>query len=243
MITKSEIKYIQSLAYKKFREEERSMVAEGVKTVNELLCDFPDQIQSLYATAEWISQNPNLPKRISCVEVQEHELEKISFLKQSNKVLAIVDIPQLLFPSSSGIFLMLDQIQDPGNLGTIIRTADWFGVRGLICSSDTADAYAPKVVQSTMGSIFRMPILYTDLVEFLKNKEELNTYAATLSGNSMVNINFKTPCCLIIGNESKGISPELLELSNHTVSIPKKGQAESLNAAIATAVLLSRIAL
>lgn len=242
MITKSEVKYIQSLAYKKFREQERTMVAEGVKMIDELLCDFPDQIQRIYATDEWISQNPNLPKRISCIEVQEHELERISFLKQSNKVLAIVDMPQPIFPSSTGIFLMLDQIQDPGNLGTIIRTADWFGVSGLICSSDTADAYAPKVVQSTMGSIFRMPIHYTNLVEYLKNREELITYAATLSGNSLVSIDFKTPCCLIIGNESKGVSPELLEISNYTVSIPKKGQAESLNAAIAAAVLLSRIA-
>ena len=241
MISKSEVKYIQSLAHKKFREESNTMVAEGVKMVDELLTEFPDRVQKVYATSAWFENNHNLQNGISFIEVQQHELDKISFLKQSNQVLALVDLPRKPLPTPSGVVLVLDQIQDPGNLGTIIRTADWFGVAAIICSAETADAYSPKVVQSTMGSIFRVPLRYTDLVPYLGELRDCPVYAATLGGESMLTIQFSQPCCLVIGNESKGISEAVLEMATARVSIPRKGAAESLNAAVAAAVLLSRM--
>lgn len=241
MIAKSEVKYIQSLAHKKFRDEENALVAEGVKMVDELLSDFPDQIKKIYATAEWLKNGREIPKGISCIEVEQFELDKLSFLKQSNQVLALVRLPDVKIPSSIEVLLILDQIQDPGNLGAIIRTCDWFGISGIVCSPDTADAYSPKVVQSTMGSIFRIPVLYTDLVPYLEKMNNMPVFGATLNGYSMEKIHFSKPCCLVIGNESKGISSSVLTTVSKTVSIPRRGGAESLNASVAAAILLSKI--
>ena len=217
------------------------MVAEGIKMVDELLLDFPDQVKKIYATAEWFQMGRNMPKGISFSEVEQYELDKLTFLKQSNQVLALVNLPDIKIPSPTGVLLVLDQIQDPGNLGTIIRTCDWFGISGIICSPDTADAYSPKVVQSTMGSIFRMPVLYTDLVPYLEKMNNMPVFGATINGESMENIQFSKPCCLVIGNESKGISSPVLGAVSKTVSVPRKGRAESLNAAVAAAILLSKI--
>jgi TrmH family RNA methyltransferase len=241
MITKTEVKYIQSLAHKKFRDEEKTLVAEGVKMVDELLSNFPDQIKKIYATAEWLKDGRKIPKGISCIEVEQYELDKLTFLKQANQVLALVHLPALKIHSPIGALLILDQIQDPGNLGTLIRTCDWFGISGIVCSPDTADAFSPKVVQSTMGSIFRIPVLYTDLVPYLEKMKDMPVFGATLDGDSMGNIAFSKPCCLVIGNESKGISSPVLAAVSQRVSIPRRGGAESLNAAVAAAILLSKI--
>lgn len=241
MISKTEFKYIQSLAHKKFREDESAFVVEGVKWVNEMLSEFPSKLRKIFATKEWLQTQPNLPNDISCVEVSLKELERISFQQQPNKVLAVAELPRLSFPDHSGIVLVLDQIQDPGNLGTIIRTCDWFGVTAIVCSPDCADAFAPKVVQSTMGSIFRLPIRYCELDAYLESIGDIPIYAATLSGMNMQHIDFKKPCCLVIGNESRGISSVVLKRATDAVSIPRHGKAESLNAAVATAILLSRM--
>ena len=241
MISKTEVKYIQSLAHKKFREEEEAFVVEGVKWVDEMLTAFPTHLRKIYATSEWLQTHPNLPNDISCVEVSVNELERISFQQQPNKVLAVADLPKVSFPDQPGIVLVLDQIQDPGNLGTMIRTCDWFGVSALVCSPDCADAFAPKVVQSTMGSIFRVPIRYSPLDAYLDSLGDIPIFAATLSGRNMNDVSFTKPCCLVIGNESKGISSDVLDKTTVAVSIPRHGKAESLNAAVAAAILLSRM--
>lgn len=244
MITKLQVKYIQSLGQKKFRDEEAVFIAEGPKIINELLC-APGLIPLiLYATKEWIERNSTTIETGSAqlVEIKEQELERISFLQTPNEVMGIFKKPVYAKPVFAGaVSLMLDGIQDPGNLGTIIRIADWFGISNIICSHDCADAYAPKVVQSTMGSIARVNVLYTGLVEWVQREGSLPLYAATLDGQSLNELQPVKEGIIVTGNESKGISPALLELCRHRVTIPRLGHAESLNAAVATGIILSHL--
>lgn len=241
MISKSDVKYIQSLAHKKFREEEGVFVIEGVKMVGELIAEFPKEIVQLYATQLWADENKAVnPLKIPITIVDEKELLRISQLKTPNQVVATVKIPQQKIEKGSlGFTVVLDQIQDPGNLGTIIRTCDWFGVQNIICSLDTVDAYNPKTVQSAKGSLLRMNIQYRDLCSYLEAKQGTPVYAAVLEGKSIHDIQVKEPAILVIGNEANGISKEVLALTSHAITIPRKGNAESLNAAIATAIILS----
>lgn len=242
MITKSDVKYIQSLAHKKFREEEGVFVIEGTKMVGELIQEFPDKIVHLYATQQWVDEvvrEKILDSKISVID--EMTLGKISQLKSPNQVVAVVKIPTHLSKdnSTSKLTVVLDQIQDPGNLGTIIRTCDWFGVQSIVCSLDTVDAYNPKTVQSAKGSLLRMNIQYADLITYLSSKKGVAIYAAALNGNSIYEIEVKEPSIIIVGNEASGISKEVMVLANQTITIPKIGKAESLNAGIATAIILS----
>ncbi|MEY4728230.1 MAG: hypothetical protein RLZZ390_754 [Bacteroidota bacterium] len=242
MITKSDVKYIQSLAHKKFREEEGVFVIEGTKMVGELIQEFPDKIVHLYATQQWVDEvvrEKILDSKISVID--EMTLGKISQLKSPNQVIAVVKIPIHLAKdnSTSKLTVVLDQIQDPGNLGTIIRTCDWFGVQSIVCSLDTVDAYNPKTVQSAKGSLLRMNIQYADLITYLSSKKGVAIYAAALNGNSIYEIEVKEPSIIIVGNEASGISKEVMVLANQTITIPKIGKAESLNAGIATAIILS----
>jgi TrmH family RNA methyltransferase len=242
LITKSDVKYIQSLAHKKFREEEGVFVIEGTKMVGELIQEFPDKIVHLYATQQWVDEvvrEKILDSKISVID--EMTLGKISQLKSPNQVVAVVKIPthQSKDNSTSKLTLVLDQIQDPGNLGTIIRTCDWFGVQSIVCSLDTVDAYNPKTVQSAKGSLLRMNIQYADLITYLSSKKGVAIYAAALNGNSIYEIEVKEPSIIIVGNEASGISKEVMVLANQTITIPKIGKAESLNAGIATAIILS----
>jgi TrmH family RNA methyltransferase len=172
-------------------------------------------------------------------------LERISFLSTPNTVLAVLRKPSMpAAPDlSATCTLMLDDIQDPGNLGTIIRTADWFGVRTLICSTSTADAWNPKVVQGTMGSLMRVHVWYTDLVEFIAAHPEVPVWAAALEGTDLSVLTTVPQVMLLIGNESKGIRPSLLDQAQRRITIPRVGGAESLNAAVATGILLSRLAI
>ncbi len=246
MLSKSDVKYIQSLAHKKFREEYGHYVVEGIKMVGELISQYPEQLYKVYATKNWVRLNPDLAKNLTCIyELEDFELQKISFLNTSNEVLALAKLPpfktEILI--SGEITVVLDQIQDPGNLGTIIRTCDWFGIKNIICSTDTADAHNPKVVQSTMGSIFRTNIIYTDIVTFVKKQQGIPVYAALLNGSSVYTTTFQFPSILIIGNESKGISKEIKELTTHPITIDKIGLAESLNASIAAGIILSHMQL
>jgi TrmH family RNA methyltransferase len=242
LITKSDVKYIQSLAHKKFREEEGVFVIEGTKMVGELIQEFPDKIVHLYATQQWVDEvvrEKILDSKISVID--EMTLGKISQLKSPNQVIAVVKIPthQSKDNSTSKLTVVLDQIQDPGNLGTIIRTCDWFGVQSIVCSLDTVDAYNPKTVQSAKGSLLRMNIQYADLITYLSSKKGVAIYAAALNGNSIYEIEVKEPSIIIVGNEASGISKEVMVLANQTITIPKIGKAESLNAGIATAIILS----
>lgn len=238
MITKNEIKYIQSLSLKKQRDIEKVFVVEGVKLVEEFL-NSNFIIKKIYATAEWQQKNPEIQASL----VTEDELKKISNLTTPNKVLALVQnkhIEAIPKENLKGWILCLDGIQDPGNLGSIIRIADWFGIKNIICSKLTADWRNSKVLQSTMGSILRVNLVYTMLDEWLVNAK-LPIYSAVLNGENMHKIQFPKEGILVIGNEGNGISNSILAMNTKTISIPQFGNAESLNAAVATGILVSHI--
>lgn len=235
MLSRNEAKYIQSLYHKKTRDEEDVFIAEGVKTINEILSSDLT-IKKIYALKDWIDVNKNIK---DVIEITDDELKRISNFETPNKVLAIVNkkaactIPSL----QNQITLMLDGIQDPGNLGTIIRTADWFGVKNIIASNDTANVYNSKVVQSTMGSFLRVNIFYTDLIEFLSNNK-IDVYGAMLNGENINSLYEITEGIVLIGNEGKGIRNDLHHFITTKITITKFGEAESLNAAVATGIIL-----
>ncbi len=239
MLTKSQAKYIQSLGQKKHRDESRMFIAEGPKLVAELLQTAT--VQQLYATETWFSVNNTVAGAVSLTIVTEAELERISQLTTPNQVLALVPyFEETLFNAAKGkITLVLDTIQDPGNLGTIIRIADWFGVEHIVCSPDCADRYNPKVVQATMGSIARVKMIYALPDEWLDAQKDVLVYAAALEGQDVTALEKTGEGIIVIGNESKGISPSVMERVNVKITIPGKGKAESLNAAVATGIILS----
>lgn len=245
MLVKSRIKYIQSLSDKKLRDQEAVFVAEGPRCVGELLASGFTELKELYATASWLETHSGLAARIPDnrqTVITENELVRISSLTTPHEVLAVFSRP--VFPANwvqqSPWTLVLDAIQDPGNMGTIIRCADWFGVRRLVCSEETTDAYAAKVVQASMGSLSRVQVLYTELNSFLDAHAGVPVYTAVTDGQDIAGFTGKKPGMLIIGNEAKGIRGSLRQRpSVIPVTIPRKGQAESLNAAVATGILLA----
>ncbi|MFW5758035.1 MAG: TrmH family RNA methyltransferase [Bacteroidota bacterium] len=246
MITTAQIKWIKSLHHKKFRREYGVFLVEGDKIVRELLKSTWD-ITHVLGVEDWIS---NLPVRqgTGFVIVTNKELKRISTLSSPNKGMAVVKIPKKDIGSinlSGHITLMLDHIQDPGNLGTIIRTADWFGVQNIICSENTAELYNPKVIQSTMGSFMRVNLFYTNLLDYLKKmKEKVPVYGTLLEGAN-INKSISDPQGIIItGNESKGINAGLIPFITHKIAIPSMksnpgiSSPDSLNAAVATGIVL-----
>ncbi len=243
MINKSTVKYIQSLQHKKFRDEHGTFIAEGPKVVSELLHHNIFECEHIYCNTAGFKELPDKFKRqyeIKIVIIEEFELEKISALSTANNILGVFK-KRPVFSSiniSNKLTLFLDDIQDPGNLGTIIRTADWFGIQTIFCSYATADCYNPKVVQSTMASIGRLNICYGNIVEELGKHQNIKKYAAVLAGKKLSTFGKIEEGILIIGNESKGISPSVLELIDEKITIPKIGVAESLNAAVATGIIL-----
>jgi RNA methyltransferase, TrmH family len=241
MISKTKAKYIQSLYQKKNRVAEKRFIAEGPKMINEILASHPQGVIELFATPGW--QRPAATLPAPCTEVTEAELAKISALSSPNQVLAILhQLPETPLPMAHDqLVVCLDGIQDPGNLGTIIRICDWFGVTHLVCSPDCADQYNPKTVQSTMASIVRVQVHYTPLPEWLQQQKEYGVYAALLGGQPLAGAGKLASGVLLIGNESKGIRPEALEQVTHTITIPGRGGAESLNAAVATGIILSHV--
>ena len=233
MISKATVKYIQSLRDRKERDATGLFVAEGPKLVNDLLSSSKLPVREIYATSDWLFGD-----KYNTTLVTGEELGRISSNKSPNTVLAIFEKPESTPVQAAGnITLVLDTIQDPGNLGTIIRTADWFGVKDIVCSHETADAFNPKVIQSTMASIASVNVLYTDLVSWLSSVQ-VKKFAATLGGKPIQPSIHLDEAIIMIGNESKGIRPELLALADEKIMIPRIGTAESLNAAIATAVIL-----
>lgn len=236
MLSKNEIKYIQSLFHKKNRDAENLFVVEGVKNVNELLqSDFT--VANVYAEMEWIEETANKAILISAVE-----LKKISNQINPNKVLAIAHKKtSSSLPVFKGkINLVLDGIQDPGNLGTIIRLADWFGVSTIIASRDTVDFYNPKVIQASMGSFLRVDTWYMDLKEIFSTND-IPVFGAVMNGKSIFETEKSSEAFLLIGNEGHGIRNELLPLITHQITIPRKGKAESLNASVATGIILAQM--
>ena len=236
MISKNSIKYIQSLHLKKRRDEENIFVAEGPKMVSELI-NSTLNIRQIYATdANWLQSYKG---SLHIEQITNTELKQISSLETPNQVLAIAE-KKLPATDVAPFCIMLDGIQDPGNLGTIIRIADWFGVDQIIASKDTADEYNPKVVQSTMGSIFRVNILYTDLEIFLQENPK-PVYAAMLNGKNIKEYKNLNEGYILIGNESKGIRDYLLPHVSEKITIPSHGKAESLNAGVALGIILSHV--
>jgi len=246
MLTKSQVKYIQSLNEKKLRQENGVFVAEGPKIIGELLGSSNLEPVALYGTSAWWQKNGAIRQNIPFVafhEITDQELERISLLSTPHQVLGIFQQP--VFPVEVSykdqVSLVLDGIQDPGNLGTMIRIADWFGIKQVIAGRDCADVFNPKVVQSTMGSITRVNILYEDIGVFLKAHADIAVYACTLHGKSLQSFGKIREGFLLVGNESRGIKEELMQLASHQVTIARYGLAESLNAAVASGIILSHI--
>lgn len=243
MISKSQIKHIRSLQLHKFRQIHYQYIVEGEKMLNELL-NSGQKILQLFALPEWIELNKNLllEKNIIPEIINQKELEGISVLTTPNKVLAVVAVKEEVISSFSineGLYIGLENLQDPGNMGTIIRSAEWFGVKAIFCTENTVDIYNPKVVQASMGSIFRMPVIYLNLNNLLKENAEAISYAAVLGGKNVYETTFPKNAILLIGNESKGLSAEIAKQCKHQITIPSFGKAESLNAAVASSILLA----
>ena len=232
MISKNQIKFVRQLEQKKYRKKEGLFVAEGPKVVGDLLrAGF--KAHTIFATSEWESQGQTFQ------EVSDEELRRVSFLQHPQRVLALFFIPTESVPSVSSLSLALDDVQDPGNLGTIIRIADWFGIDTIYCSENTADAWSPKVVQATMGSIARVNIIYTDLQELI-SKAQVPVYGTLLDGNDIYQQELSQEGIIVMGNEGNGISAPIRKLINRKLLIPQFHEGpESLNVAIATAITCS----
>ncbi|WP_207532891.1 TrmH family RNA methyltransferase [Desertivirga arenae] len=243
MLSKSQISFVNALQQKKHRKEHGLFIAEGVKSITEFLSsDYT--VSSIYCTADHLERFSKITQKVKIHEVTDAEIKKLSALTTPQSAIALVEIPEKtgFAPESfKGKFtLVLDGIQDPGNLGTIIRTADWFGLEHIVCSVDTVDAFNPKVVQATMGSLSRIRVTYTDLLPFLKSTK-LPIYGALLDGKNIYEANFKEEGFVVLGNEGKGISEQIIAQVTESVTIPKFGKAESLNVAIATSIFCSEI--
>jgi TrmH family RNA methyltransferase len=221
-------------------------VAEGPKLVGELLAGKVFACKNIYALAGWAEQLTHNQKEDLAEKlflIKDFELEKISSLSKPNQVLAVFEKKKSISnPSLKGkISLVLDDIQDPGNLGTIIRIADWFGIGNVICSLHTADMYNSKVVQSTMASLQRVNLIYIDIETMLADNKSIPKFAAALQGKSLKTIAQLKEGIIIIGNESKGISENILKLADEKITISKFGEAESLNAAVAAGIILYEV--
>lgn len=241
MLSKNKIKYIRSLELKKNRKAEHAFVAEGHKTVGDISGYFPCRL--LIATAGWLERNPNITAD-ETIEVTEEELSKASFQKTPQEVLAVFEQPEYIIDFDiikSSLCLALDNIQDPGNLGTIIRLADWFGIEHIFCSTNTADAFNPKTIQATMGAIARVKLHYCSLSEVISALKDIPVYGTFLNGENIYTQKLAANGLIVMGNEGKGISPEVENLINNRLYIPNYPQeretSESLNVAIATAIV------
>jgi len=237
MVTKSELKYIQSLSDKKVRLETGCFIAEGVKLVGEMIATgYP--LKAVYALDSWESPDPS----IEVTRIEAFELEKMSMLQTPNQVLAVAMMPQKkeVLNLEGPLTIVLDGIQDPGNMGTIIRTADWFGITQIVASEDTVDVYNPKVIGATMGSFMRVSVTYKNLAEWIPTVK-LPVYGALLEGENVFTIKTPQKGLLVIGSEGKGIRENIIDFITHPVTIPKTGGAESLNAGIAAGIIVAQL--
>ena len=246
MLHRSRVKDIQSLAHKKSREETGLYVVEGPKMVSELLHWKPASLRSIYATSSWISvheQDLDESARLVLTCVTDDELSSISFLQTPTQVLAVAEKPTMDEPLNLNgrITLLLDTIQDPGNMGTILRTADWFGIDQVICSPDSADIFNPKVVQATMGAVFRIRVHVLDPLSVVDQLGTVPLICSALEGDNLFSCAPLNEAVIVIGNESRGASPALMSRASRRITIPRYGHAESLNAAVATGIILSRL--
>lgn len=244
MLSKAQISLITSLQHKKFRNKQGLFIVEGIKSVMEFI-HSSYKVQKIFATDQACAKLVKIPQSIKLIPISESDFNKISGLKSPQGALALVEIPESKVLDLNTLkgkhSLVLDDIQDPGNLGTIIRTAEWFGIQNIICSTGTVDAYNPKVVQATMGSLSRIQLYYTAIEDLILNKE-IATFGALLEGESIYNTDFGYEGLIVMGNEGNGIRTDLIPAIEKAVTIPRIGQAESLNVAIATTIFCSEIA-
>jgi RNA methyltransferase, TrmH family len=241
MLSKAKIKFIKSLQLKKYRKQEQCFVVQGAKSVHELLAsDF--EVQLVLGTNDFLDK-AQIGPGTEVVAVSEKELEGLSEFQTNDAALAVARMKDDKAPivGDAEFTLVLDDIRDPGNLGTIIRTADWFGITKIIASDETADFYNPKVISATMGSFVRVEVFYTDLSAYLSTIA-LPVYGAYLNGQDVHTVSFGKGGIIVIGNESRGISNAIEKHITQKITIPQYGRAESLNAAIATAIICDNVA-
>ncbi len=234
-VSKAEIKYIRQLQQKKYRKQYHTFVVEGWKSIRDFIKAgyIPQKVYAIKELNDYAgTPSPNI--------IQPKQLKQLSFLQHPKDALAVFEMKDSGNLPASGLILALDDLQDPGNLGTIIRTADWFGVRQIVCSENTVDCYNPKVVQATMGALANVSIVYTDLVTFLK-QINLPVYGTFLNGKNIYKNSLPQEAVIVIGNEGNGIKPKIADVTPHRLHIPQApgAIAESLNASIATAIVLN----
>ncbi len=243
MLSKQQMQFIKSLSIKKYRQEYGRFIAEGDKIVSEMLSSgYP--IDAIYALPDWLKRHAEELKqnysKIIVRSIKEDELKKISCLETPNKVLAVSPVSEAI-PNktiiSRQICLVLDELKDPGNFGTIIRTADWFGISSIFCSPSCVDIFNPKTIQATMGSFLRVKVFHQPLPQLFTQFPEIPVYGALLNGQNLFTTSLTAPAFVVIGNEARGISPEVLPYIQHPITIPRLGNAESLNAAVAAGII------
>lgn len=247
MLSKNTIKRIKALHRKKYRQSEGVFIAEGVRIMEELL-NSDMRIRALYYTEEWESRLSKVPETISLKPVNREDMERITTLTSPTPVLAIVEIPQAELSESDlqqHLILALDTIQDPGNMGTILRLANWFNIKTVLCSENTVELYSPKVVQASMGAVAHLRVHYVNLPSLLKKlKPNLPIYGTLLDGHNVYNTKLSDKGIVVMGNEGNGITPEVKQHITQGLYIPKAGTdsngcVESLNVAMATGIILS----
>lgn len=245
MISKNQIKQIQALHQKKHRESENLFIVEGIKTVTEFIQQQTYKVKQVFGTLNYIEKHLSLlnTNKVVFSEITEEELNKISAQQNPNQVLAIVEIkkhPLNLDLLNSETTLYLDDIRDPGNLGTIIRIADWFGIKQIFCSPQTTEVYNPKTIQASMGAILRVNLIYEEFSFIISKLNNIPIYASVLNGDNIYTTTLKKGI-IVIGNEANGISEEIIHKCTHHITIPSASNngSESLNAAIACSIICS----
>lgn len=236
MISKNQLKLLRALNQKKQRKANGLFLVEGEKNVLELV-NTPLVVKQVFATSEFLAQNTEHVSHFECIEASLEELTKASSLVSNNAAVAVVEIPKIETPKAEGMMIALDGVSDPGNLGTIIRIADWYGIKNIIASSDCADPYNPKTIRATMGSFARVQVSLLDLPQYL-DKSDLPVYGAFLEGENVHHTEFHTQGILLMGSESHGVREAAEKYVTHKITIPSFGGAESLNVAMATGIIL-----
>ena len=236
MISKNQLKLIRQLGQKKYRKQFNQYLVQGEKNVLELL-NSPLKVNDVFATQSFIDNNQSAYPQTHFIRADEEQLTKASTLVSNNAAIAIIDMPSTVLPDENSLILALDGVSDPGNLGTIIRVADWYGIKHIVASTDSADPYNPKTISATMGSFVRVSISQVELPEYLSTLN-MPIYGAFLDGQSVHSTKFSGQGVLLMGSESHGIREQCAKLVSNKITIPAFGGAESLNVAMATGIIL-----
>jgi len=243
MVSRSKVSFIRGLCQKKIRDASGLYLVEGPRLVAELMAECPEDAEEVFAVDGWEPTPSAKARQPRITRIRDIDLAAMSALQTPNLVLALVRkrLPAPAAAPRGRLTLALDALRDPGNLGTIIRTADWFGIRNIVCSPDCTDLHNPKVVQATMGGIFRVAVAYADLPAWLTTLGDMPVLCTTLHGDPLPATAPPTEGVVVIGNEARGVSDAVLALSTQRLTIPRYGQAESLNAAVAAGIVMAQL--